>query len=65
MQVNGIDKFIIQNIVENEGQGGDSISSIAGNGGEGTTATTKTVTAYSLEKQLNKRSISFHKLQHS
>ena len=59
VQVNGIDKFIIQNIVENEGQGGDSISSIAGNGGEGTTATTKTVTAYSLEKQLNKRSISF------
>lgn len=59
VQVNGVDKFIIQNIVENEGEGGGSVSSIAGNGGDGTTATTKTVTAYSLEKQLNKRSISF------
>ena len=59
VQVNGLDKFIIQNIVENEGEGGDSVSSIAGNGGNGTTATTKTVTAYSLEKQLNKRTITF------
>ncbi len=58
VQLNGVDKFIIETISENEGMGGGNSSSVGGNGGNGTTATTKTVTAYSLETQLNTRKIS-------
>lgn len=54
VQVNGKDKFVIENISNSETEGGNELS---GATTSGVSSPTKVVTAYSIENNLNKRKI--------